>query len=187
MNKTTLIILLLLIAGFIFWQLYTKDNDTVSPENGNGETEEVTLTQAEAEERTEKFFADNESVDEYLENLEYVSATDWPPAIEVLTDEEYSCVEAGDEFDRAGATAEKEINGSAYCVTKVTEGAAGSSYTQYAYKREIHGVPAIATFSFRFPQCMNYDEPKQSECKAEQENFSVNEIIDSLFEQLMQK
>ncbi len=111
-----------------------------------------------------------------LPATKYVTAVDWPASIQII-DEPYSCTEAGDEFQRAGITEEKTIGNKTYCVTKVSEGAAGSVYTQYAYARAEEDKTRIATFSFRFVQCVNYDEPQQSECKIEQENFNSDLLV----------
>ncbi len=114
----------------------------------------------------------------YPETLEttYISTTDWPPSIFVVN-EPFSCVEAGSPIDRAGETRQREINGHIYCVTTIMEGAAGSTYTQYAYVTEIDGKVISLTFSLRMVQCMNYDDPQQTECLNERETFNVDPII----------
>jgi hypothetical protein len=64
----------------------------------------------------------------------YIKAVDWPPKIEI-TNGRFSCTEAGAENAPAGLTERKNIGGVEYCVTRESEGAAGSTYTQYAYAR----------------------------------------------------
>jgi hypothetical protein len=101
---------------------------------------------------------------------------DWPPQIQVVPGP-FSCTEAGEETSRAGRTENRIIDGTVYCVTKVTEGAAGSIYTQYAYARETDGNKVmILTFSSRAVQCTNYDEPEASACEVEQEAFDPDKI-----------
>ena len=70
------------------------------------------------------------------------------------------------------------INGHTYCVTEVVEGTAGSIYKQYAYAFPLAGGTAILTFSLRFIQCENYNEPEKSECEAEHTELSMDNFID---------
>lgn len=105
----------------------------------------------------------------------YIHAANWPPQL-VLSDEPFSCTAAGAEAARAGRTEPATIDGRAYCVTRVTEGAAGSVYTQYAYAAPLNGRVAILTFSLRAVQCGNYDEPRRAECERERAAFSIDHI-----------
>jgi hypothetical protein len=106
-----------------------------------------------------------------------VLAVDWPPQITIV-DQEYSCLEAGSPTDRAGQTRKEQgPSGKEYCVSQVSEGAAGSTYTQYAYGFPFENKTAIFTFTIRTPQCLNYDEPNASGCVAEQKEFKpVNQV-----------
>lgn len=83
-----------------------------------------------------KIFNDNEKgiYFEYPEKLytQYIRVIDWPPKVNII-EEEFSCIEAGSEIERAGKTEKITIDGQEYCVTRVSEGAAGSVYIQYAY------------------------------------------------------
>lgn len=106
----------------------------------------------------------------------YIHALDWPPMIQLL-EGPLECTEAGSETARAGRTELAEIDGRRYCVTRVTEGAAGSIYTSYAYAFEKDGRVAILTFSARAVQCGNYDEPQKSECDADRAAFDPDEIM----------
>jgi hypothetical protein len=111
----------------------------------------------------------------------YISGADWPPVVQKRA-EEYKCTPTGDEYMQAGKTEKIFVDGKEYCQTKVTEGAAGSQYTQYTYLTEApDGTALAATFSLRFVQCMNYDEPNQSACVKEQTSFEITPIIQSLF------
>ena len=110
----------------------------------------------------------------------YVRPTDWPPVVSIK-DQAYNCLEGGNApSDRAGITQKKMINGQEYCVTEVGDGAAGSVYHQYTYAFPYQYRTANLTFTFQFPQCMNYDEPKQSACKAEEEAFNIGPVIASI-------
>lgn len=109
----------------------------------------------------------------------YVTTVDWPPAIQVI-DQTYACVPGGVETETAGKTAEETINGKKYCVTKESEGAAGSVYTNYAYAFASGAKTVILTFSLKTPQCANYDDPQKTTCTNEQKDFNVNELVDSI-------
>ncbi len=117
----------------------------------------------------------------------YIHPVDWPPQIQVLN-QPFTCTEGGSEIARAGVTRQRIINDRAYCVTKGSEGAAGSIYTNYAYAFPLYSTGstqadrkiAIITFSLRTVQCANYDNPKMSECENERAIFNIDEIIDRI-------
>lgn len=109
----------------------------------------------------------------------YISLVDWPPKIQVVH-EPFACTQAGSQTARAGKTEQKIINGITYCVTTESEGAAGSVYTQYAYAWYKGDATVILTFSLRFVQCANYDQPKQQECQAERDTFTPDTILDQI-------
>lgn len=141
---------------------------------------EKILSQDDLDNSAQNFFSNlNTTLD-----TDYVSPVDWPPLVRALPDEPYQCTQAGSEFQQGGETKTLVFDGAEYCVTKVSEGAAGSQYTQYAYLRDFDGELIVLSFSFRFVQCMNYDEPKQSECLHEQESFNITPIIHQFFSQL---
>lgn len=109
----------------------------------------------------------------------YISLVDWPPKVQVVSDS-LTCTQAGSETARAGKTVQKIIDGNTYCVTTSSEGAAGSVYTQYAYAFSQANKTVILTFSLRFVQCVNYDQPKQQECQAERDAFTPDIILDQI-------
>lgn len=110
---------------------------------------------------------------------QYIHALDWPPMLQLI-EGPFECTEAGEETARAGRTELETIGGRRYCVTRVTEGAAGSIYTSYAYAFETDGDVAILTFSARAVQCGNYDEPQKTECEAERAAFDPGAMIDAV-------
>lgn len=106
----------------------------------------------------------------------YIDVVDWPP--QIRTEEEtYSCTEAGEETARAGKTEEKLIGDRTYCVTTISEGAAGSVYRQYAYSFSFEDKTYFVTFSMRFSQCGNYEEEEKLMCEKEQATFYVDNLI----------
>lgn len=115
--------------------------------------------------------------------LSYIQPIDWPPA-SVSSDQAFSCTAAGSTGARAGKTESKDINGRTYCVTVITEGAAGSIYSQYAYAIPWHKQTLSYTFSFRTPQCANYPEPEMSACKKEVSAFNPDTILDAFVHSL---
>lgn len=113
----------------------------------------------------------------------YITAVDWPPTV-FLSDDPYSCAEAGEATARAGITERKFVFGNEYCVTTVSEGAAGSVYDQYAYARSDDAGSIIMTLSVRKVQCSNYDEPQKTECEAERSGFDLDSLINQIFSTL---
>lgn len=109
----------------------------------------------------------------------YVEAFDWPPQLQVLA-EPFACTEGGSAIARAGETKLEAVDGRQYCVTKLVEGAAGSTYIQYAYAFPREGKTLIFTFTIRTPQCANYDDPQKTACSQEQAAFDVSALIDRM-------
>jgi hypothetical protein len=130
-----------------------------------------------------KNFIDNEKgiYFEYPEKLytQYIRVIDWPPLVNII-EQEFSCIEAGSEIERSGKTEKIIIDGQEYCVTKASEGAAGSVYTQYAYAYPKNNKTIVFTFSLKFIQCYNYDELEKSLCEEERNNFDINPIINDI-------
>ncbi|MBP6884134.1 MAG: hypothetical protein KBC06_02790 [Candidatus Pacebacteria bacterium] len=111
----------------------------------------------------------------------YIHLVDWPPQVH-LTNEAFSCTPGGSAIERGGVTREQTINGHRYCVTQAVEGAAGSTYTLYAFGTELQGKMTYFTFSLRASQCVNYDEPQRSACQNERDIFSVDSTIDQIIQ-----
>ncbi|MDB5254325.1 MAG: hypothetical protein JWL80_391 [Parcubacteria group bacterium] len=132
-----------------------------------------------------KTFSDGKVTFMYPDKLstEYISALDWPPKV-TLANSTFSCTEAGLEGARAGLTERVTINGRVYCKTTEAEGAAGSTYLNYAYVTQVNNKLAYLTFSIRQVQCLNYNEPKASQCTAERNAFNIDQIIDGVVQTL---
>jgi hypothetical protein len=109
----------------------------------------------------------------------FVHPVDWPPTLQIV-DGPLLCAGAGVDFARAGKTERVSIGGRAYCVTRASEGAAGSIYTSYDYAFENERRVFILTFSLRAVQCANYDEPEKSACESERATFDVSPTIDAI-------
>ncbi|MFM2357639.1 MAG: hypothetical protein RJA61_376 [Candidatus Parcubacteria bacterium] len=106
----------------------------------------------------------------------FIKAQEWPPVVEVVAGE-FTCAE----------NKKSTINGHVYCVTVSSEGAAGSTYTTYEYSTDQGDFVAKTTFTLRSPQCLNYDEPNQSTCIEEQENFDVSGLADQILTSVRMK
>jgi hypothetical protein len=104
---------------------------------------------------------------------EYYSEVAWPPSVEHLA-QEYSCVDVE----------ERIIEDRPYCVSETSEGAVGSTYTTYEYRTDREDGVFRIMFTIRFPQCLNYDEPKQSACKSEQDAFSPDTLAQGLVDSI---
>ena len=115
---------------------------------------------------------------------DYVDVTDWPPQAQLL-DDDFTCTEGGEATARAGETESVTIGGREYCRTIIIEGAAGSTYTEYAYAFEHEGGTAIITFSTRMPQCENYDGDEQIACEVEQADFDADTLADQMADTFM--
>lgn len=118
----------------------------------------------------------------YINNelTSYVHPVEWPPRLEAESTK-FTCLETGGKIVENSKTELKTINGNKYCITTQAEGAAGSTYTTHTYKRQFVNKSIVVSFITRVPQCANYDEPKMSECRAEIENFSIDNTIDKIF------
>ena len=109
---------------------------------------------------------------------DYIHPQTWPPQVTV-TAGPYMCQSMATSSDFK-IVSERIINGQQYCVTKQTEGAAGSSYTDYVYvtARDQQLITLKATI--RMPQCLNYDEPRRSACTTEQQAFNFDTLVDTI-------
>lgn len=111
--------------------------------------------------------------------IKYITPFDWPPKLQIIN-EMFDCTEGGSEFDRAGKTEKMTVEGRPYCLTRVSEGAAGSVYTQYAYAFPRGNTTAILTFSLRAAQCGNYPEAEKVVCENERKSFSLDKTVDQI-------
>jgi hypothetical protein len=111
---------------------------------------------------------------------------DWPPLAAVV-DGPLDCDNTG--VIGIGTSIPEQtssimISNRPYCVTKVSEGAAGSTYTQYAYATASDNDVAIFRFTLRFPQCDNYSGLQETACKNERATFTPDLIIDQIAQTL---
>lgn len=111
----------------------------------------------------------------------FISPATWPPLVERTTNK-YSCKEVPiTAADGPLKEIKKHIVGDReYCVTQSQEGAAGSTYRAYEYAFRFGTATYRVAFTLKFPQCMNYGEPQQGACKAEQASYDIDGLIDRI-------
>jgi hypothetical protein len=113
----------------------------------------------------------------YPENFDtkYIFAnndTMWPPKI-TSTAGAFTCSDS-----------QKTINNRLYCINIINEGAAGTTYTTFTYTTSLNNKLISINFTLGYPQCMNYDNPKQTECQNEEKTFNVDELADKIIASL---
>ena len=105
----------------------------------------------------------------------YVTALDWLPKL-TLSTKNFTCDAKSSSVPVGGINSQKIINGDIYCVDTASEGAAGSTYTTYQYKTTKNQKLTTLEFTLRSVQCDNYDDPKKTDCKKEQKDFSPDNL-----------
>jgi hypothetical protein len=114
---------------------------------------------------------------------EYISETKWPPKL-IIEDKPFVCNQSGNEIQQGGQTEQRLVDNRVYCITKQSEGAAGSIYTYYTYEFPKDHQTGVITFTLRFVQCQNYDEPKASECESERSAFDIDGTVDRIVQSI---
>lgn len=114
----------------------------------------------------------------------YISTAVWPPKMEAKTGA-FECAVSKSENGRPETTSTRVIGTRSYCVSVVGEGAAGSVYDDYTYATQKNGKILSVSFSLRFPQCLNYDEPNQTACIDEQRSFNVDNLANRMIESVI--
>jgi len=113
----------------------------------------------------------------------YISVVNWPPQVKIKN-KKFICNPFDNEIQQGGQTELRLVDNRSYCVTKESEGAAGSTYTSYTYEFPQNNQTGIITFTLRFVQCQNYDEPKTSECENERSAFDVDGTVDKIVQNI---
>ena len=115
----------------------------------------------------------------------YISAQSWPPQVHFEAgSDQLNCPETPPESSLPQRTALRKINGRDYCVRALSEGAAGSVYTQYSYSTAVNDGIVTLDFTLRFPRCENYDDPQKTECSNERETFDLDTLVDEMAQNL---
>ncbi len=130
-------------------------------------------------------------------NTEYIGSQDWkvkivneeekyPPKFKI-NDGQIDCKITSSESDLLYKTIKRRIDGRIYCIESLSEGAAGTIYTQYAYSTIKSGSLIMVSCVIRYPQCINYSEPQRTECANERETFDLDKIISYIVKNLSVK
>jgi tryptophan-rich sensory protein len=121
----------------------------------------------------------------------YITPVSWPPQV-ALSGEPFNCSVSDATSSLPSRTQDLIVNNREYCLKSESEGAAGSVYTTYDYTAlapDSVGAGKTVTFSFvlQYPQCYNYDNPQQSACTNEHQNFDLNGLVDQMAQSLQLK
>jgi len=127
-------------------------------------------------------------------NTEYIGSQDWkvkivneeekyPPKFKI-TEGQIDCKITSSESALLSRTVKRKIDGRIYCIESLSEGAAGTIYTQYAYSTIKSGNLITVSCVIRYPQCINYSEPHRTECANERERFDLDKIISCIVKNL---
>lgn len=110
----------------------------------------------------------------------YISTAEWPPQVAVLI--AYACPTNASSTEPFFQVAERMIDGKTYCVAALGEGAAGSTYVTYEYVTDRGDAVLWTSFTLRYVQCQNYDEPERSACVAEQDAANTDPLAAVILE-----
>lgn len=130
--------------------------------------------------------------DERLPDAKYISSQDWKVEIYNKEDDfplgfkivagEVDCEEMSLESSLPERVQKKIINNKLYCIRAVSEGAAGSVFTEYDYATVVNDNLVVISFVARYPQCPNYPDPERAECEQERETFNLDLVVDKVLE-----
>jgi len=175
-----IIVLVVAGVGLIAWkqgwiQKFPVATETSTPTPTSGETADwKTFTSA------------NESATfRYPENLStaYIRPQEWPPKLLIIDNAGFSCQEGGLGINGLpGMTIQKQINNIVYCIENVSEGTAGTVYTDYTYTFLKDSSLVKLSFTLAYPQCENYDDPQKTECEQERQTFDLDTLINRIAE-----
>jgi hypothetical protein len=190
MNRNFLILILLVVlAGGAY--LTFNDYKKTTQENCSPESCDVATTTIPIDNTTNTNSSVWKSVYDknlgisykYIDNLyingkltEYVHPVEWPPKVALSTDK-YVCHVSGSTIDAGGLTYEKTVDDQTFCVNAASEGAAGSVYTNYTFKKQLGNKVVSMSFVIRAPQCGNFDEPQATNCNKEKQIFNVDRMM----------
>jgi len=130
-------------------------------------------------------------------STEYIGSQDWkviivnkeekyPPKFKI-TEGQIDCKITSSESGLLSRTVKRKIDGRIYCIESLSEGAAGTIYTQYAYSTIKNGSLIMLSCVIRYSQCINYSEPYRTECANERERFDLDKIISYIVKNLSVK
>jgi hypothetical protein len=173
-----IIVLAVVVVGLVVWQQgwlpkSPAATETPTPTPTSGETVGwQTFTSA-----------DNGASFQYPENLStiYIHPQEWPPRLLITDNAGFSCQEGGLGINGLpGMTIQKQINNIVYCIESVSEGAAGTFYTDYTYTFLKDSKLVKLSFTLAYPQCANYEDSRKTECEQERQTFDLDTLINRI-------
>lgn len=111
---------------------------------------------------------------------EFIDTQEWPPSVTLTASSTPVCKETGSEITANGKTEKRLVDSHQYCRTMLSEGAAGSTFTNYIYTTTKDDKTVTVEFTLRFVQCGNYDEPNKTNCEKEREAFDPDSLADKI-------
>jgi len=117
----------------------------------------------------------------YPKELEakYITPQEWPFKVSFVKGD-FNCQAQDGSASLPSRIISTAISGKTYCVEAMSEGAAGSTYTTYVYSVKKNDGVLKADFIFRYPQCLNYDEPRKTACQTERADFNLDSLVDEI-------
>lgn len=181
MKKILSILLVCLIVVSAWWFFSFDTNDT-----RENKTNDQTSTSSEVTPSTNQYVTATDPksgiVFTYPADLayEYVTLQDWPPKFVNSVDPINCELDEQTQAMSGATTSTQHINGNSYCVWETNEGAAGSVYTTYQLIYSKNGQYLTMSFVLRYPRCENYPTDQIARCQAEQDDFPLNAMIDTI-------
>lgn len=108
----------------------------------------------------------------------YIRPQNWPPKI-TLSSGNFSCKERG-EADGQPLILQKTIGDTTYCIQSMTQGAAGTIYTDYTYTFLKDDQLISLQFTLAYPQCGNFEDAQNRECEKERQSFDLDTLINQI-------
>ncbi len=114
----------------------------------------------------------------------YISTSIWPPTLTLTSSDTLICNETPQESSFPIRTAKRLVDQKTYCIHAISEGAAGSVYTDYTYTTMWNDMIASLQFTLQYPRCENYDDPQQTVCSNEREAFDIDGVVHRILQTL---
>lgn len=109
----------------------------------------------------------------------YITPVNWPPEV-TMASGTFFCDETPGTSSLPQRIIRRLIDGRVYCVEAMSEGAAGSVYTEYTYTAQRGAELIKLNFILQYPRCLNYDDPIMSACSNERETFDLDSMVDKI-------
>jgi hypothetical protein len=112
-------------------------------------------------------------------STKFIHAQEWPPTVSIAAGK-FNCSIATNTSASLPMTTKKMIGGQEYCITILSDAAAGTVYNTYNYLTELNGKLVTLKFILGEVQCLNYDNPQQAACLKERKAFNPDSLISQI-------